>query len=171
MKYCNKCKRIYNDEDINCSHCISELTELKDPNTPVYLLTASGFELQRVKTALEDCAIPNDTLSCKHNYSAEAVSGYDRSEYDILVPYSAYEKAYDTCVGIGAINIGEEEIIADDENSVNSEVHSFDEQFEKMSGVKRTTIRVVTAVLFLALVALAVYGTDFIMDLLKNLFT
>lgn len=36
-----------------------------------------------------------------------------------------------------------------------------------MSGVKRTTVRVLSAIAFLALVALAVYGTDFITGFIK----
>ena len=28
---------------------------------------------------------------------------YDDLTYDVYVPYSAYKKAFDTCVGIGAI--------------------------------------------------------------------
>ncbi len=172
MKYCNKCKRIYNDEDVSCPECKgkSKLVPIEDDNTPVYLMSAEGFELQRVKTALEDSGIPNDTAAKKHNYSAEAVTGYDISKYDILVPYSAYEKAFDVCVGIGAINIGEEEILDDDGKPVNSDQKSLDEQFKEMSGFKRTTVRVVTALLFLGLVALAVFGTDFIMNFLKSLF-
>lgn len=39
-----------------------------------------------------------------------------------------------------------------------------------MSGVKRTTVRVLSAIAFLALVALAVYGTDFITGFIKGLF-
>ncbi len=172
MKYCNKCKRLYNDEDVRCTECKdkSKLVPVEEENTPVYLLSASGFELQRVKTALEDSGIPNDTAAKKHNYSAEAVTGYDNSEYDILVPYSAYEKAYDVCVGIGAINIGEAEILDDNGVPVNADVKPADEQFEQMSGFKRTTVRVVTALLFLGLVALAVFGTDFIMNIIKGLF-
>lgn len=170
MKYCKKCRHINNDEEVKCKTCGKPLEKITDDNTPVYLLTAEGFELQRVKTALEDCGIPCDNISQKHSFSAEAVTGYDNGEYDILVPYSAYETAYDTCVGIGAINEGEAQIVDDDGTPVNEGAEPLDEQFEKMSGVKRTTVRVVSAILFLLLVALVIYGTDFITGLIKNLF-
>lgn len=172
MKYCKKCKRMYNDEDLRCTECKGnpQLLNIEDENTPVYLMSAAGFELQRVKTALEDSGIPNHSAIQKNNVSPQAVTGYDSSEYDILVPYSAYEKAYDVCVGIGAIKIGEEEILGDDGTPVNSDVKSQDELFEGMSGAKRTTVRVAMALLFLALVALAVFGTDFIMNIIKGLF-
>ena len=39
----------------------------------------------------------------KYSKSIKAYTGYDDLTYDVYVPYSAYEKAFDTCVGIGAI--------------------------------------------------------------------
>lgn len=170
MKYCKKCRRINNDSEQKCTVCGKELAKINDDNTPVYLLSASGFELQRIKTALEDSGIPCDNISQKHNFSAEAVTGYDSAEYDVLVPYSAYEQSYDCCVGIGAIKEDGEEII-DDDTPVENKNGNLDEQFEKMSGAKRTTVRVVSALLFLILVAFAVFGTDFIMGVIKNLFS
>lgn len=172
MKYCNKCKRIYNDEDLTCENCKgkSKLLSIDDDNTPVNLLTAEGFELKRVQSALEDAGIPNDAALCEHNYSADAATGFDRSKYNVLVPFSAYEKAYDVCVGIGAIKLDDEQIVDNDENLTDNELKSKEEQFEQMSGAKRTTVRVITALLFLGLVALAVFGTDFIMNLIKGLF-
>lgn len=163
---------MYNDEDLCCAECKGnpQLLNIEDENTPVYLMSAAGFELQRVKTALEDSGIPTHSAVRKSNVSPHAATGYDSSEYDILVPYSAYEKAYDVCVGVGAIKIGEEEILGDDGTDVNSGLKSQDELFEKMSGAKRTTVRVAMALLFLALVALAVFGTDFIMNIIKGFF-
>ena len=58
MKYCSKCKRLHNDEETVCKNCKAQLKTITDENTPVYLLTASGFELQRVKAALEDSTVP-----------------------------------------------------------------------------------------------------------------
>ena len=79
-----------------------------------FLLSASGFELERVKTALSDNGIPNDSKPQKRNYSAKAVTGVDISEQDIFVAEKDFEKAYDLCVGIGAIKTGEAvEIIED----------------------------------------------------------
>lgn len=169
MKYCKKCKHIHNDSDEKCSVCSKPLMKITDDNTPVYLITASGFELQRIKTALEDNGVPCDTISLKRSYSAEAVTGYDTAEYDLLVPYAAYEKSYDICVGIGAIREDGEEIIEDGSFPANENTESLDEQFEKMSRVKRTTVRVVSAVLFLILIAAVIYGTDFITGFIKGL--
>ena len=92
------------------------LKTITDENTPVYLLTASGFELQRVKAALEDSTVPCDAtikkcMENKYSKSIKAYTGYDDLTYDVYVPYSAYEKAFDTCVGIGAIKLEGEEIL------------------------------------------------------------
>lgn len=169
MKYCKKCSHIHNDSDEKCSVCGKQLVEIADENTPVYLLSASGFELQRVKAALEDSGIPCDTARHQKDSSAEAVTGYDMSELDVLVPFSAYEKSYDVCVGIGAIKEDNEEIIDGEPDGDGEKADSLDEQFEKMSGVKRTTFRVISAILFLLLIALAVYGTDAITGFIKGL--
>ncbi len=169
MKYCKKCKHLHNDDEQVCSVCNKPLLEeIKDENTPVYLLTAVGFELQRVKSALEDNGVPCDTLTQTHTTSVEAVTGYDTSVSYIVVPYSAYEKAYDVCIGIGAIKDEEADIIDDSEYSENK-VKSAEEEFEEMSGVKRTTVRVVSAILLLMIFAGVIWGVDFIANFIKGL--
>ena len=62
MKLCTKCKRLHNDEDSVCSNCNARLENITDENTPVYLISACGFELERIKTALEDNSIPCDSV-------------------------------------------------------------------------------------------------------------
>ena len=93
-----------------------------------FLVSASGFELERIQTALSDNGIPNDSKPQKRNFSASAVTGVDMSVRDIYVGESDYEKAYDLCVGIGAIKIeGEtEEIIGETEDEP-------PEEFEEMN--------------------------------------
>lgn len=169
MKFCNKCKHIHNDEELMCPECKKPLEIIEDENTPVFMLSAQGFELSRVRTALEDNGVPCDVAAKKKNISAEAVTGYDSSEYDLLVPYSAYEKAYDICVGIGAINEGEAEILDDDGQPV-PKVKSATEEFEEMSGVKRTTVRIISAILLIAVFCIVIWGTDYIMEIFKHLF-
>ncbi|MBQ5764411.1 MAG: hypothetical protein IIV96_07200, partial [Ruminococcus sp.] len=137
MKYCKKCKHIHEDKFDICTECRKpqQLYPIEDENTPVFLLSASGFEAQRVQSALESGGIPSDLAARKNNLSADAVTGSDINDKDILVPYAAYEKAYDICVGIGAIKPEGEEItvdMQDVENTAESE-----EQVE-MSPAKRT---------------------------------
>ena len=134
-----------------------------------YLLSASGFELERVKTALSDNGIPNDRKKKKRNFSAKAVTGVDNSEQDIYVAESDFEKAYDLCVGIGAIRLeGEEEILPADGDGAEAQP---EEEFEEMSSRKRTAVRIISALLFILLVAAVIFGTDTITSWIKGLFS
>ena len=167
MKYCPKCKRMYNDEETNCSRkdCKRKALEsITDEGASVYLCSGDVIERDRVQAALEDGGIPS--VYVRHGVSAnsQVLTGQDFDGFDILVPYELYEKAYDTAVGIGAIKLEGEEIVEEEPEPI--EPHPL----EEMSRSKRTTVKVVSAILFLILVALAVFGTDFIMNFIKGLF-
>ncbi len=132
-----------------------------------YLVSASGFELERIRTALSDNGIPNDSKPQKRNFSAKAVTGVDMSEQDVYVAAQDYDNAYDICVGIGAIKLdGEEEIIEPD-----GEEAAPAEEFEDMPSGKRTAVRIFSAVLFILLVAAVIFGTDMVTGWIKGLFS
>ncbi len=139
-----------------------------------FLVSASGFELERIKTALSDNGIPNDSKPQKRNFSAKAVTGVDNySEQDIYVAESDYEKAYDLCVGIGAIKIeGEvEEILPESDEPSNEEPQVQGvEEFEEMSPGKRTAVRIISAILFILLAAAIIFGTDMVTGWIKQFF-
>ena len=104
-----------------------------EEKTLKFLITASGFELERIRTALSDNGIPNDSKPQKRNFSAKAVTGVDNSVQDIYVAADDYDKAYDLCVGIGAIKLeGEEEIISDD-----PEMTAPADEYEEMPDARR----------------------------------
>lgn len=129
-----------------------------------FLVSASGFELERIRTALSDNGIPNDSKPQKRNFSAKAVTGMDISIQDIYVAESDYEKAYDLCVGIGAIKLeGEETILGEEEAAAV-------EEFEDMPSGKRTAVRIVSAILFILLAAMVIFGVDAITGWIKSLF-
>ena len=130
-----------------------------------FLVSASGFELERIRTALLDNGIPSDSKPQRRNFSAKAVTGVDNSEQDIYVAESDYEKAYDLCVGIGAIRIeGEETTILEDTDK------PAEEEFEEMSPQKRTAVRIVSAILFILIAAAVIFGVDSITGWIKGLF-
>ncbi len=142
-----------------------------------FLVSASGFELERIRTALLDNGIPSDSKPQRRNFSAKAVTGVDNSVQDIYVAEKDYENAYDLCVGIGAIHIeGEEEIIEDDaafaEAAENAEETSAApaEEFEEMPSGKRTAVRIVSAILFILIATAIIFGTDYFMGWIKGLF-
>ena len=130
-----------------------------------FLVSASGFELERIRTALLDNGIPSDSKPQRRNFSAKAVTGVDNSEQDICVAESDYEKAYDLCVGIGAIRLeGEEEQILDPDGQA-------EDAAEEMSSGKRTAVRIISALLFILIVAAVIFGIDFISGWIKGLFS
>ena len=131
-----------------------------------FLMSASGFELERVRTALSDTGIPNDSKPQKRNFSAKAVTGVDMSGQDIYVAESDYEKAYDLCVGIGAITPEGEEVTVQEDDELLPE----EEQFEEMPKGKRIAVRIISAVLFLLIAAAVIFGTDFITNWIKGFF-
>ena len=171
MKYCSKCRRMYDDSEHNCTECRKHyaLETLDDRTTPVYLTSASGFELDRIQAALEDGGIPSTSQAQEKALSADAVTGSDKSNRDILVPFNALDKARDVCIGIGAIKPEGEEIKVegqDVEDAVNSE---FDES-EIMSPAKRTAVKIISAILLIIIACLVIWGTDFITGFIKGLF-
>lgn len=138
-----------------------------EEKTLKFLITASGFELERIRTALSDNGIPNDSKPQKRNFSAKAVTGVDNSVQDIYVAADDYDKAYDLCVGIGAIKLeGEEEIISDD-----PEMTALADEYEEMPDGKRKAVRIISVILFILIVAAVIFGTDFITGWIKDLFT
>ena len=59
MKYCSKCKKVHiNTEIQNCPACKRKLIENPNGFSPVNIITANGFELERIKSALADSEIP-----------------------------------------------------------------------------------------------------------------
>ena len=63
-----------------------------------------------------------------------------------------------------------EEILDEDVEYTENDGETLDEQFEKMTGAKRTTVRIVSALLLLLIVAGVVFGTDAIMNFIKEFF-
>ncbi len=167
MKYCPKCKKLYNDIDTNCTcaECKRKKLEIiEDESTSVFLCSGDVMERDRVQAALGDSGIPSVYVRHMVTGNSQVVTGMDFDGFDILVPYELYEKAYDVAVGIGAIKVEGTEI-------VDEEFDDGVEEFEEMSRSKRTTVRVLSAILFIIVLALVIYGTDYIMTFIKSLFS
>ncbi len=163
MKYCPKCKRLYNDEDELCSReeCKHKRLEpVEDETTSVYLCTGDLVERDRVQTALKDSGIPSVFVRRMVSANSQLVTGVDYDGFDILVPFELYEKAFDVAVGIGAITLDEEEKNVPEPLPI-----------EEMSRTKRTWVRVLSAFLLILVFAGVIFGVDAIMNAIKSLFT
>lgn len=166
MKYCPKCKRLYNDEEAvcTCEGCKGKnLSRITDEKEPVYLCSGDVIERDRVQAALSSGSVPSVYTRRMVSANSQLITGMDFDGFDILVPYELYEKAYDIAVGIGAIKPEGEEII------VSEEEEEYEQPPEEMSGSKRTFVRIITAILFIIVCALVIYGTDFITAFIKSL--
>ena len=89
-----------------------------------------------------------------------------RSEY-ADIPFSAYQEAYDVCVGIGAIKPEGEEIKVD--MSDVEQTAEGDEEVD-MSPAKRTTVKIISAILLILIACGLIWGTDAITGFIKGLF-
>lgn len=175
MKYCPKCKKMYQDSAAACGNCKKPVEEIKNKTIPVFLLSTGGVEKARIKAALDDAGIPYSQQTHKKVITAAALTGAELVDVDILVPYGIYEKAYDVCVGIGAIHLDGEQIVEEgalDEKAYENHKaeEKFVEEFEEMSPAKRTTVRIISAILFIGICALVIFGVDAIIAVVKEYF-
>ncbi len=174
MKFCPVCKKMHNGTDEKCVQCNKKYQQITDINEPVMLCVTGGIERNMICGALRDADIP----FVEQSYGApgvanEVVTGYDAKllNISIVVPYSALPKAYEIARSVGVCDESYEEYVKIASNDVQKYKESLkDTDDRQMSAAKRTTIKVVTAILFLILVGAVVIGTDAVMEWIKNLF-
>lgn len=174
MKFCPLCKKMHTGDDVRCAKCNKAYSQIKDINEPVMLCVVGGLERNIITGALRDAQIPfvEQTYGAQ-GVANEVVTGYDAKllNISVIVPYSSLPKAYEIACSVGVCDESMKEFV----NVAEADIDEYKKQYEekddkKMSVLKRTTIKVITALLFLALVAVAVWGTDYITDFIKNLF-
>lgn len=174
MKFCSECKRAHMDDVNICPVCDRKLKSIQDINEPVLLCVTGGVERSIVCGALTDAQIPYiETVYGKQGVSNDLVTGYDvkLSNIAITVPYSALPKAYDVLLSVGIEN--------DDIKPIAQKAQADIEEYKSklketnkdkpMSNAKKTTVKVLSAIGFLVLVAAVVFGTDYVIELIKNL--
>ena len=174
MKYCKTCKALYPDKDEYCPACKKKLAQIKDINEPVRLCVIGGTERALLTGLLTDAEIPFvEDNTYPQGLANEIVTGYDvkLSNISLLVPFSALPKASELLSSIETV----ENPVASYVNEINAQIERLkngtpEEEEKTMSPALRTTIKVITALLFLILVAVVVLGTDKIMELIKGLF-
>lgn len=165
MKYCTRCKRIYKSEELSsCPKCSRKL--LDDPNhySPVDIVTANGFELERIKAALTDADIPFTVQEIKKDTGIQILNSAPPENCKIFVPLDFYTKATELLIGIGAISEAEELDEADEKQL--SEKRKKDVP-EEMSPRKRFWVKVISIILFIGLIAATVFLADLFIPLLN----
>lgn len=198
MKYCAHCCTLF-ERGAVCPDCKRELRKEIKESDPVTVIRADGFERERIVAALRDNGVPCVEQFDKKERSADAVTGKLAAKVKIEVPFAALEQAKDILVGIGAVKLDGEKVLENEsmpsgasENSTKSFEYSHtprqdakqkkkgkkrkekepkpEPQWEEMSRTKRNAVRIVSAILFIIVVALVIFGTDFITGLVKELF-
>ena len=172
MKYCKVCKRLCFGDTLPADGCKHKLRKLEDINEPVRLCVAGGTERAMMTGMLKDAGIPYvEEPVYPQGVANEIVTGYDvkLSNISIVVPFSALPKASELLSAIETLT-NDIEPHLDEIRAEIDRLLAEKEEAKNMSPALRTTIKVITAILFLGLVALAVFGTDALTGWFKSLF-
>lgn len=175
MKYCKKCNLLIKDDLNSCTNCGKALdNSLPSDKSPVVVVTASGFEKERICTMLTDKDIPYSVrVAPKKGIPTEmnAVIGNSKATHQIVVPYEFYNKAMEQLVGINAVQLNDEELQALTEALENEESSNKVSNIDDYFSVKNRVVRIVSAFAFFALVALVIFGVDAVMAIIRAFFT
>lgn len=199
MKYCSHCCTLF-ERGVVCPDCKRELKKEIKETDPVTVIRADGFERERIVAALRDNGVPCIEQFDKRERSADAITGKLAAKVKIEVPYAALKQARDILVGIGAVRLEGETVLKNESMSSrtsenNEKVFEYshtpkqgvqqkekgkkkrktnepkpEPQWEEMSRLKRNVVRLVSAILFIIVVALVIFGTDFITGMIKESF-
>lgn len=167
MKYCTKCKKVCSDsEKTLCPVCSKEM--ISDPShySPVNIVTANGFELERIKAALKENNIPFTVQEAKADTGLQILNSAPLENSCVFVPLSFYNQAVELLMGIGAIKEADE-INEEDEKKLIEERESEDGE---MSPRKRRLVKILSALAFIALLAAVVFLADFLGRLINPYF-
>lgn len=165
MKHCPKCKKLYLDNDTHCKECKNKgLVAVEDKKTSVFLCNCNASQREFVMNALRE-----NNIACSYESQSQPNS-MAMEGFNIIVPFGMYKQAVDVAVGIGAMD-ADEEIIQNIDVCQNEKFEKDTVQaFEEMSPAKRTTVRLLSALALIVLFSLVIFGVDYVMAFIKNLF-
>ena len=94
MKYCAKCKKIYTkSEPAACPFCGRELIDDPSSFSPVDIVTAHGFELERIAAALKDADIPYSTREVRRDMGIQILNSAPPENCIVTVSLEHYQQA------------------------------------------------------------------------------
>lgn len=174
MKFCKTCKRLCFGDTLPFDGCKHKLVEITDINEPVRLCVIGGTERALLTGMLKDAGIPYmEENVFPQGVANEIVTGYDvkLSNISLVVPFSALPKASELLSAIETLDNEIEPHMDEIRAEIERLKSPVQEKEDKpMSPALRTTVKLVTALLFLALVAAVVFGTDALTSWIKSLF-
>ena len=110
-------------------------------------------------------ALKENGIICSYDNQTENF-GMAMEGYKILVPAGMYQRAYEIAVEMGIIESDDVFISCFEK----MEFIKTEETFEEMSSAKRATVRILSALALIVVFALVIFGVDYVMALIKNLF-
>lgn len=173
MRYCRICKAVYHENDEFCPVCRKKLSEITDINEPVQLCVIGGTERSMLCGLLDDAGIPHlENNHLAQGVANEIVTGYDvkLNNMTVTVPFQALPQASELLSTIETVKNPVEPMLDEINACIEKLKADPDGKDSKMSPALRTTIKVVTAILFLILIAVVVFGTDALTGWIKGLF-
>lgn len=170
MKYCTRCKRIFfKTEKDNCPLCQKKMTDNPNHYSPVYVVTANGFELERIRSVLDSEGISYSVNESRNDTGLQILNSAPPENCDLYIPLCEYEKAVELLKGAGAVT-EEEAPEPDDSSRQVLQEASKKASEEHMDPKKARAVRIFSAIAFLLILAGAVYLTDLIIALVKSAF-
>ena len=174
MKYCKFCKKLCYDDALPFDGCKHKLEEITDINEPVRLCIAGGTERAMITGLLKDAEIPYLEQNIQpQGVANDIVTGYDvkLSNIGVLVPFSALPKASELLSSVETLN----NTVEPHMDQIKAELTSLKtkaaaKEGKPMNPALKTTVKVLSALAFLALIALVVFGTDAVTGFIKGLF-
>lgn len=161
MKYCSSCKRIIN-EDVNvCDRCSNSVTEITSESF-VFVTNIKGMTVSLLENALKDKGIPFSFEKTDGNIYNELNAKVNaESNFNLLVPFEYYHKAFDVCVGMGFAS-PDDRLVPETEIIEESTAKTYEEKFEEKNGVKHRTWQMIWMIVFIILACLVIWGIDWI---------
>ena len=92
MRYCTKCKILTRDHE-KCPFCSRKTIDNPSHFSPVRIITANGFELERIRAALNDAGIPYSYNESVKDTGLQILNSAPPENCDVYVPLSAYAQA------------------------------------------------------------------------------
>lgn len=167
MQYCKKCQVLCEGE---CPCCGNRKLDQPGPEDPVRLTETAGFQSSMLEGLLEDNGIPYEKRLSR---GSDAALGRreDGAAYRYYVPYGAYEQAGELCVVAKPPEQQETQPPEDPQGPEAPQTYTVKgETFEVMPPKKRRFWRIVSVLLFLAVIAVVVFASDAVANWVRGLF-
>lgn len=169
MKYCSSCKRIVPDGVDVCDVCNNKSTDINSDSI-VIVTTVKGKAVSIIDSALKDagvfCSFERTDGNIYNEFNAKVNA---ESDFRLLVPFEMYGKAFDICAGIGLVK-PEDRLVPIEEADTDEGNKTYEEKFEEVNGVKRSTWQMLWIVIFIVAACLLIWGVDWVAEYIKSLF-